>query len=47
MQGVKRAIKRGKAVIYNNGRGLDIMRKKGVSKEAWHFAVKNKVDIEL
>lgn len=47
MQSVKRAIKRGNAVIYNNGRGLDIMRKKGVSKEAWRFAVKNKVDIEL
>lgn len=47
MQSVKRAIKRGNAVIYNNGRGLDVMRKKGASKEAWHFASMNKVEIEL
>ena len=47
MGSIKRAIKRGNAVVFNNGRGLDIMRKKGASKEAWRFAVKNKVDIEL
>lgn len=44
MQSIKRAIKRGHAVIYNNGNGYDIMRKKGASKEAWHFALKNKIE---
>lgn len=47
MGSIKRAIKRGNAVVFNNGRGLDIMRKKGASKAAWLFAVKNKVDIKL
>lgn len=43
MQSIRRAIKRGNAVVYDNGRGHDIMRKKGASKKAWCFAKKNEI----
>ena len=43
MQSIRRTIKRGNAVIYNNGNGYDIMRKKGASKRAWCFALKNEI----
>lgn len=45
MQSERRAIKRGNAVRYNNGFQIKFVRKKGTNKQAWKFAVKNKVDL--
>lgn len=47
MQSLKRAVKRGNAVVYNTGNGLDVKRKQGSTKKGWAFAKLNKVEIDL
>lgn len=47
MQSLKRAVKRGNAVVYNTGNGLDVKRKKASTKEGWKFAKLHKVEIDL
>jgi hypothetical protein len=43
-----RAIKRGNAVVYNDGTilGQRVCHKKGSTKAAWNYAFKNRVTIE-
>ena len=42
-QSLSRAIKRGNAVLYNNGIEIKPCYKKGSSKNAYRFALKNEV----